>query len=300
MDIFSRWSRHSPLTGDVVERFDDGMAATTGTLRRWLADYYVSIGLNLGMIRAELRRRASDRPEPISLLHHQLNSIVAAAQSQPLTCVFDEFGGIFGVDGVAGLMRTKFQHHYRDLGLLFAGSQPTLLVKMFTDQAMPFYAQSDLITIQPFDPPAAMSIVREGFASTDRDAGTAAEHIARVGGGHPYRTMQLADEAWSTVEPGGEFADHDWPSVLQHLLDRLNYPLEVIFSARTPTEQMVLRLLANGEALFGVGAERLGLGSSGAYRARDHLLARGDLTADDSRFRIVDPIFAEWLRVRFP
>lgn len=285
---------------DVVERFDDGMGTASGDLKAWLADFQASVGINLGVVRAELRRRASERPDPLTILHQQLDGIVAAAKARPVTCIFDEFAGVFSVDGVAGLMRTKLQHHYRDIGLVFAGSQPTLMVKMFSDQSMPFYAQADLIRIEPFDTATVVEIVRDGFERTRRGAGSAAHLVARLAEGHPYRSMQLADEAWLTVDEGDTFDDADWPGVLKRLMARVGFPFETYFSARSSAEQLVLRLLASGESLFGVAADQLGLSSSSAYNARDLLLDSGDVAADRDGFRLVDPILAEWLRTRFP
>lgn len=285
---------------DVVERFDDGLRRTIGPARRWLDDYSAGFGLHLGVLRAELRRRAAERPEPVELLHRQLDAIVEAARSNPVVCVVDEFGGAFGVDGVAGLMRTKFQHHYRDLGLLFAGSQPTLMLKMFTDRSMPFYAQADLIEIEPFDAATVIAIVDDGFTTSGRHAGPAGRLIADAAGGHPHRSMQLADAAWETVGPGGRFTERDWPDVVKRVADRSRLGLEALFSGRPSAAQAVLRLLADGESLFGVAAEHLGLSSSSAYRARDQLVERGDVRRVDDRFEIVDPVFADWIRMRFP
>ena len=45
----------------------------------------------------------------------------------------------------AGLLRTKLQHHYQEIGLVFAGSQLSLMRAMFTDVARPFYGQAELV-----------------------------------------------------------------------------------------------------------------------------------------------------------
>ncbi len=285
---------------DVVERFDDGLRRAIGPARRWLDDYSASFGLHLGVLRAELRRRSAERPEPVELFHRQLDAIVEAAQVNPVVCVVDEFGGAFGVEGVAGLMRTKFQHHYRELGLLFAGSQPTLMLQMFTDRSMPFYAQADLVEIEPFDAATIATIIDHGFTTSGRHAGPAGRIIAEFANGHPHRSMQLADAAWETVGPGGRFTERDWPDVVRRVADRSRLGLEALFSGRTSGAQAVLRLLAHGESLFGVAAEHLGLSSSSAYRARDQLVERGDVWQVGDRYELVDPIFADWIRARFP
>jgi hypothetical protein len=124
--------------------------------------------------------------------------------------------------------------------------------------------------------------------------------IAEFAGGHPHRTMQLADAAWETVGPGGRFGERDWPDVVRRVADRSRLGLEALFSGRPSAAQSVLRLLADDEPLFGVAAEHLGLSSSSAYRARDQLVERGDVRRVGDRYEIVDPVFADWVRTRVP
>ncbi len=120
----------------------------------------------------------------------------------PTVIVVDEFTGLTGVSGATGLLRTKLQHHVQDIGLLFAGSEPTAMAAMFADGSQPFYGQADVVEIQPFSTAELRTIVVDGFAATDRDAGDLPAQLARFTGGHPYRAMQLADAAWRLALPG--------------------------------------------------------------------------------------------------
>src|SRR5438105_2692930 len=79
--------------------------------------------------------------------------------------------------GAAGLLRTKLQHHFQTIGLLFAGSQPSLMRTLFTERTEPFYAQADLVPIGPLPATAVEAIVGDGFGATGRDSGTLAASI---------------------------------------------------------------------------------------------------------------------------
>ncbi|HEX7135086.1 MAG TPA: ATP-binding protein [Iamia sp.] len=285
---------------DLARRFDSGLAEATGQVRGRLDDLAVGLTFDLGFLGVDLARRSDERPDADAAFAALLDTLVAGARATPTVLVIDELPGIERVPGAAGLLRTKLQHHVQEVGLAFAGSQPSLMRTMFVDPARPFYAQADLVEIEPFTPAAVEEIVVEGFRSTGRQPGQAAPLIHRFTGGHPYRTMQAADALWRVVEPGGGPADGCWTTALDRLRDETNLANEAAFGARRGGEKAVLRLVAHGDALFGSTADLLGLSAGAAQHAREALVANGDVTATDGRLRIVDPVLADWVRNRFP
>jgi len=76
--------------------------------------------------------------------------------------------------------------------------------------------------------------------------------------------------------------------------------LERLYSSFVAGERAVLRLVAAGSGMFGGAAEVLGLPVGTAQHARDRLLERGDLVGAGADVAIVDPVFADWIRHRFP
>jgi uncharacterized protein len=165
---------------------------------------------------------------------------------------------------------------------------------------MPFYAQADLVTILPFGLGAVIDIVDEGFASTGRDAGRLGATIHGFTGGHPHRTMQLADAAWRAAEPGKPYGDHVWEAALAAVRANTDLANETVYSGFGTSEKTVLRLLASGESLFGAASDLLGLSAGSAQNAREKLLASGDITESGSNLVVVDPLFADWVRRRLP
>ena len=283
---------------DLALRLDAGMAAAVGRVGPELRERAATVGISLGVLRAEFSRRGTQRPEPMALLHALLDSLVESARRHPTVVIFDEFGGIFGADGAAGLLRTKLQHHFQEIGLLFAGSQPTLMREMFSVQHMPFYAQADLIEIEPFDRSTTERIVADGFGGSGRDAGRLGAWIYDFTEGHPYRVMQAADATWRRTPPGTEATDDVWLEARAFVRNATRIAHEAMFATFAPSERSVLRLLASGRALFGNDAELLGLSSSSGYAARDHLVGMGMVRSVDDGFAVVDPVFADWIRER--
>jgi uncharacterized protein len=285
---------------DVAARLDDAMAKLGGGVGETLAKVSAAASLNLGVVRFELRAPTRDRPDPVLTTQALLEVLTRGAASHPMVVIFDEFSSISRVDGAAGLLRTALQHHYQDIGLVFAGSEPSMMRTLFTDQAQPFYAQADLLEITPLPASEVVDLVIDGFATTGRRAGPLPSRIAEFTAGHPQRTMQVADTAWRLVDEGDEATATTWEDALVGVRAATADGNERLYSGLQDKEKAVLRILAAGEAIFGTAASVLDLSTGAAQHARSRLVDRGHLVHRGDRYLVVDPVFADWIRHRFP
>lgn len=287
-------------TSDLARRFDSALAEARGPVGGKLSAIAARFDLQLGLLGVQLARRRDERPDPEATFDSLLETLVSGARQTPTVVVIDELPGIDRVAGAAGLLRTKLQHHIQEIGLVFAGSQPSLMRAMFTERSRPFYAQADLVEIGPFTTSAVQEIVADGFESTGRGAGDLPRRIHAFTGGHPYRSMQVADAAWRCVVSGGHPTPETWGTALDLLRGETNLACDAIFSGFTAGEKATLRLLAHDDALFGTAAEGLSLSAGSARHAAVALVASGDVVDLDGRRRLVDPVLADWIRRRFP
>ncbi len=285
---------------DLAARLDDALARVTGTFAARVAAVAAGASLNLGLVRLELRSPSRDRADPLLTTHVLLDVLTRTVVDTPTLLVIDEFSSISRVDGAAGILRTHLQHHYQELGIVFAGSEPSMMRTLFTDQAEPFYAQADLVEIGPLDRSEVVELVARGFADTGRDAGPLPSRIAAFVDGHPQRAMQVADAAWRLIGPDGRADLDTWDAALASVRAATADGNERLYSGLQEGERGVLRVLASGGSVFGVAAEILGLSNGQAQNARRRLLDRGHLRKDDDRYTLVDPVFADWIRLRFP
>lgn len=281
---------------DLAVRLDQALDATRGRVRRQLSTLAASSSINLGLFRVEFARPPAQRPDPDASLHLLLDVLVAAAASTPTVLIVDEFVGINGVPGAAGLLRTKLQHHVGEIGVLFAGSQPSAMTAMFSDQAAPFYAQADIVEIPSFSRSDLDAIVTDGFERTGRSAGRLAGLLHHLTAGHPYRSMQVADAAWRRTERG-EPGDLRWAEALEAVRAGTAPGHETLFSTYSGPEQVVLRAVAGGRPLFGGTLELFNVSSGAVAAARDRLIAGGTIGRD---LQIVDPLMADWIRRTLP
>ncbi|MGI9645858.1 MAG: hypothetical protein ACR2O6_11180 [Ilumatobacteraceae bacterium] len=280
---------------DLAARLDDALVSVPASRRRGLDRVAAGLEVNLGVVKAMLAR--PPRPEPDATVDGLVDVIVAHARANPTVLVLDEFSSIVRVDGAAGLLRTKLQHHYERIGLLFAGSEPSTMRMLFTDSDQPFYAQAELVEVGPLDLVALTDIVDRGF---DGEAPPGlAGRIHGFAGGHPQRSMQLADAAWLLWQDGTEHAEV-WPAAIEYCRRATAVSHETRFSGLQPADQAAMRLAATDGVLFGRDAELLSLSRSSAQSARARLLERGQIVDAGGRLHVVDPLYADWIRHRFP
>jgi hypothetical protein len=280
---------------DLAARLDDALDAVPAPRRRGLDRVAAELEVSLGVVKATLARPA--RPEPDVTVDRLLDVIVAHALATPTVLLVDEFSSIVRVDGAAGLLRTKLQHSYQRIGLLFAGSEPSTMRMLFTHTDQPFYAQADLVDVGPLTLTALTDMVDHGFDGHPPPG--LASRLHTFAEGHPQRSMQLADAAWALRHEGAE-STRVWAQALDRCRLATADGHETRFSGLRPADQAVMRLAAAGGVLFGRGAELLSLSRSSAQNARSRLLERGQIVEVDKRVAVVDPLYADWIRHRFP
>lgn len=259
-------------------RLDQALAEAPGPFAATARTLAASLQFSLGVARVEFSRPARQQPHPAAKLSALLDVLVRTARSTPTLLVIDEFSSIAAVSGGAGALRTALQHHYTELGIVFAGSKPSMMRKLFGDRIEPFYAQADL-DVPPLDAAAVNALVADGFAATGRDAGMLAGPLLTFTGGHPQRTMQLADAAWHRTAPGETVDEQRWALALADVRAASAEGMERLFSHFDASQRDVLRIVASGGSLYG--------GSARVLELSDGLT-------------VTDPLLSDWLRTALP
>lgn len=284
---------------DLAGAIDQGLSKVQGRIRRAIDSIAGSLALRVGFVGVELSKGRRDRPDPVLTVRSLLDVVVRTADKHQLILVFDEFSGIANVAGGAAMLRTQLQHHYRDLGIVFAGSQPSTMRMLFTDQAQPFFAQADLVEIAPLADEALSAIVDDGFEATGRGTGGTASRLVLAAEGHPQRAMQLADALWRATPPGGVAADSTWQHAIESVRSNVDGGLERLYALLPVGHQKTLRAVAADGRVYGRSAEVLELSPGTATAAVEALVGGGHLTRRSDRLVIVDPMFSDWIRRRF-
>src|SRR5213083_445891 len=129
---------------------------------------------------------------------------LAEVRGRRVVVALDEFQAIAEFNGgsVEHAMRAAVQHQ-RDVGYVFAGSEPSLMERMLTPKR-PFYKAGPVMRLEkiPADEFAAAidsRFKRSGFKA-ENGLGDA---IVDLAGNLPYDVQRLAHETWDEVHAGG-------------------------------------------------------------------------------------------------
>jgi hypothetical protein len=286
---------------DFAVRLDRALGVTTGRFREALDRVAGGLRLTIGVVSAELRRPARTAADPTATAHALLESLVRVAEKEPVVLVIDEVADAIGVGNVLELVRSHLQGVYRDMGLAFAGSKPTMMTRLFADADQPFYSQAHRIELGPLPADAVVDIIHEGFDRTDRHAGPVASSIASFGAGHPQRSMELADACWWLTEPGASADQSTWEAAIDAVRTRSEPSLRDFFGVLSSSQRAVLRSVARTGAPFAASEGRFhDLSNSSITIARDALVDAGHLIVGTDGTAVTDPLLADWIRRSLP
>ncbi|MBI4702522.1 MAG: ATP-binding protein [Deltaproteobacteria bacterium] len=201
------------------------------------------------------------------------------------------------------VMRAVWQRHER-VGYVISGSSPSVLRELVTARHSPFFQHFRLLEIGPFDRDDAISLLVSGAPPERAIEPRIAGRIHDVVGGHPFY-LQIVGEALVGTEP--PYDDGSIKAVFQSLLFSRTGRLSLYFEnqyqrtvGRASTLAAAIQALADRpRARLTEVAVQIGASPASTARYLDRL---GDLVVRDEGglFRLVDPLFATWVRWRSP
>lgn len=303
---------------DLVIRLEHAWATNVpGRLRARLGKALAGTEFGVTVLGNGFRMRLADRPntDPLPALHTLLGlPDKLSGRGGRVVVVFDEFQAAANVDGVEGLLRTYVQAQRDTASYIFCGSQPSMIARMFGDQARPFYSQAQRFELGRLDLGLLVRTVADIFDEAGRPGYDGAiTALMNVAEGHPQRSMLLAHLLWQRAEP-----DRPAPTdttqlvedVLADALRSVTAELTALLDVLPINEKKVMRAVAEyGSPLSRRALRDLELRKPSAQSAAASLLDRTLLERPspqdpvreiDHRWRIVDPLAAQWLRSRYP
>jgi hypothetical protein len=130
---------------------------------------------------------------------------LAEVRRRKVVVALDEFQAIGGFNGgsVEHALRAAVQHQ-RDVGYVFAGSEPSLMERMLGPRR-PFYKAGPVIRLEkiPADEFAAFIDARFARSGQRPEPGLGAA-IVELAGNLPYDVQRLAHETWDDVRANGK------------------------------------------------------------------------------------------------
>ena len=231
-----------------------------------------------------------------------LPSRLAEARKRQVVVALDEFQAIAGFNGgsVEHALRAAVQHQ-REVGYVFAGSEPSLMERMLGPKR-PFYKAGPVMRLEKIPAAEFAEAIDARFTRSgmrpEEGLGSA---IVELAGNLPYDVQRLAHETWDEVR-GRERRRatlEDLHLALKRLLIEQQMMFEGAWQRLTLAQRAVLRavVLEDGSGLHSADVRaRHRLGGPSTVQAALAALVRDDLIArEGDRYGVVDSLLREWV-----
>ena len=227
---------------------------------------------------------------------------LADVRRRHVVVALDEFQAIgeFNGGSVEHAMRAAVQRQ-RDVGYVFAGSEPSLMERMLGPKR-PFYKAGPVMRLEkiPADEFAAAIDARFKRSGMKPEDGLG-DAIVELAGNLPYDVQRLAHETWDDVRASG--AKRATLDLLHQALGRLLNEQKTMFEALwqrlTLPQRAVLRavVIESGHSVLSEDVRtRHRLGGTSTIQAALNALVRDDvISREGRRYSVVDSLLREWV-----
>jgi hypothetical protein len=227
---------------------------------------------------------------------------LADARRRRVVVALDEFQAIGGFNGgsVEHALRAAVQHQ-REVGYVFAGSEPSLMERMLGPRR-PFYKAGPVMRLEKIPAAEFAASIDARFARSGiRPEDGLGAAIVDLAGNLPYDVQRLAHETWDDVRARGgrRVTLDDLHDALKRLLAEQQTMFEAVWQRLTLAQRAVLRavVLEDGRAVLSADARaRYRLGGPSSVQAALTALTREDVIArEGDRYTVVDSLLREWV-----
>lgn len=227
---------------------------------------------------------------------------IAEARRQRLAISLDEFQAIEAFDGggVEHALRAAVQTQ-RDVGYVFAGSEPSLMEQMLSPRR-PFFKAGPVMRLEKIDADVFARFVEERFTATgfgvEEGLGAAVIDLA---GNVPYDVQRLAHETWDDARRRRKrtVGLDDLHLTLTRLLGEHHVVFEESWLRLTLAQRAVLRaiVLEEGRELLAAGVRlRHRLPSASSVQSALAALVKQDVVMKHGpRYVVSDSLYREWV-----
>jgi hypothetical protein len=219
-----------------------------------------------------------------------------------MAVALDEFQAIAAFNGgsVEHALRAAVQEQ-RQVGYVFAGSEPSLMERMLGPRR-PFYKAGPVMRLEKINGQDFAGFIEARFQGSGiRAEPGLGDSIVDLAANVPFDVQRLAHETWDDVKAAGRkvASVDDLHATLTRLLGEQQTVFEESWQRLTLPQRAVLRALVieEGRELMSadVRARHRLPGTSTVQAALAALLRQDIITKDDGRYVAVDSLYREWV-----
>jgi hypothetical protein len=232
----------------------------------------------------------------------ELPGRISAARRRRLAVALDEFQAIAAFDGgaVEHALRAAVQDQ-RQVGYVFAGSEPSLMERMLGPRR-PFYKAGPVVRLDKIHEDDFATFIEARFAGSGiRPGAGLGAAVVELAGNVPYDVQRLAHETWDDLRAAGRKSAglDDLHVTLTRLLREHDIVFEEAWQRLTLAQRAVLRalVLESGREIFSADVRiRYRLAGASSVQSALAALVREDVVMKEgTRYAVVDSLFREWI-----
>ena len=295
-----------------LEKFAEKVIRAAGPwdrVKEWITRFArqvkpeLSYNINSGEVNVSLSRGSTYDPGPIAPDVFALPGELARSAGFRMAICLDEFQQISHFNGgsVENALRNQVQKQ-RDVGYVFAGSQPALMQEMLSSRR-PFHKAGphmflDKITAKDWKEFIARQFRKRG--RTIDDPGM--ETLLRAADLIPYDVQRIAHELWDYAEFTDKrlLGSHDVNSVIGSLVTSQSTYYELLWEQLSARQRAALQALAHrstADIYSQAVREEFRLGPASSVQKALHALDSKDvLDRYQGKYFFLDPLFPFWIR----
>jgi hypothetical protein len=265
----------------------------------------VHVNLNTGEASLSLAKGAGFDPAPIAPDVFALPGELSKNGGFRMAICLDEFQqiGQFNGGSVESALRNEAQKQ-REVGYVFAGSQPSLMREMLTS-SRPFHKSGPPMFLDKIQPESWKEFIPRHFRRRGRTLSEdALDSLLQTADLIPYDVQRIAHELWDYAELNNrkQLAVSDIEKVVNTLVTAQSTYYELLWEQLSKKQQAVLQAIASrgtGEIYSQVIREEFRLGAaSTVQKALQALDGRDILDRYREAFFFLDPLFPLWIKRR--
>jgi hypothetical protein len=227
---------------------------------------------------------------------------IAKVRGRRLAVALDEFQAVASFDGgrIEHALRAAIQSQ-REVGYVFAGSEPSLMEQML-QRKRPFYKAGPVLRLGRIPADRFAAFIEARFRSTGfRPESGLGAAVVELAGNLPYDVQRLAHETWDDAKVAGRrtVGLDELHATLRRLLTEYDTFFEQTWQSLTLPQRATLRaaVLEDGRNLLSADARaRYRLSGPSTVQAALAALVRQEiLMREGDRHVVVDSLMREWV-----
>ncbi len=297
-----------------LEKFAEKVLRAAGPWERvkdWITKFgreakpEISYNVNTGEVNLSLGRGSAYDPGPIAPEVFALPGELAKNAGFRMAICLDEFQQISAFNGgsVENVLRNQVQEQ-REVGYVFAGSQPSLMQEMLSS-SRPFHKAGPQIFLDKIAAADWKEFIGRQLRNRGRvldDAGMDA--LLQAADLIPYDVQRIAHELWDYAElrDQRQLDASDVNSVIATLVANQSTYYEILWEQLSARQRAALQAMAyrgDSEIYSQAIREEFRLGPASSVQKAIHSLdSRDVLDRYKGRYFFLDPLFPYWIRSR--